>query len=152
MKQNKLFPWLGVILWMALIFYLSHQPATESAELSTGIMEIMKQAVALVIPQLPFDESVLHFLIRKGAHFFAYMILGILVFHALTKSNTTGVKRIWLTLVICVIYAITDEVHQLFVPGRSGEFTDVLIDSAGALVGVGVCQLVRKMIRFKNAR
>ncbi|UOE96563.1 VanZ family protein [Alkalihalobacillus sp. LMS39] len=152
MKQNKAVPWLCVILWMALIFYLSHQPATESAELSTGIMQIIKQAVVGVIPQLPFDESVLHFLIRKGAHFFAYMILGILVYHALTKSNIVGVKRFSFTLMICVVYAITDEVHQLFIPGRSGEVTDVLIDSAGALVGIGVCQLVRKMIRFKNAR
>ncbi|WP_368503206.1 VanZ family protein [Alkalihalophilus sp. As8PL] len=141
--------WVSVFLWMALIFYLSHQPATKSAELSSGIMEWIVAVVEIVVPTIHQHLDMLHLIIRKGAHFFAYLILGILVIHALRGRRPTGYRRVLLALTICVLYAISDEVHQLFVPGRSGEVTDVLIDSAGASVGIGM-YLIAQTIKRKR--
>lgn len=137
MLKGKRIAWTLVILWMALIFYLSHQPATESNELSTGITEIIITTVENLIPNAEFDISGLHHIVRKNAHFIAYFILGILVINALRVSGVRGYRSMVLALGICVLYAISDEVHQLFIPGRSGEVSDVLIDSAGASVGIG---------------
>lgn len=134
-----------VILWMALIFYLSHQPATESNELSTGITEIIITTVENLFPNAEFDIRGFHHMVRKNAHFIAYFILGVLVINALRISGVRGYQSVVLALGICVPYAISDEMHQLFIPGRSGEVSDVHIDSAGASVGIGVYLVIGRM-------
>jgi VanZ family protein len=80
-------------------------------------------------------------ILRKNAHYFAYLVLGILVINALRISGVKGWRVCVLALGICVLYAVSDEVHQLFVPGRGGQVRDVLIDSAGATVGLGLYQV-----------
>lgn len=78
----------------------------------------------------------LHHFIRKNAHFFIYLILGVLVKYALNSTGISGFKSIVISLLICVAYAFTDEIHQLFVPGRGGQLSDVGIDSCGAGLGI----------------
>ena len=135
--RRRVISWLLVILWMGVIFYLSHQQAVESNSLSTGITE----RIVAIIERVAFgiEVDLVHFnhLIRKSAHFFAYLVLGILVSNALNSHGYAGFKLFWVAMGICVLYAISDEVHQLFVPGRAGQVRDVLIDSAGAVVGIG---------------
>ncbi|OLO38071.1 VanZ family protein [Alkalihalophilus pseudofirmus] len=148
----KIFAWTAVILWMTLIFYLSHQPATVSSELSEGITEVILTTVEKVVPHVNFDLGTFNHLVRKNAHFFAYMILGMLTLNALRRSGVVGYRSMGWTLFICILYAISDEVHQLFVPGRSGEVRDVLIDTAGAIVGIGMYWLVAKLMRRRSTR
>ncbi|WP_339226911.1 VanZ family protein [Oceanobacillus sp. FSL K6-2867] len=134
--MHKTLSWAAVILWMGLIFYLSHQPAAESSELSTGVTEIVLSIIEKMVPNEGLDVNRIHHLIRKNAHFFIYFFLGMLVLYALRKSKGTGYQTIGLAMLICVLYAISDEVHQLFVPGRGAQVMDVLIDSGGASVGI----------------
>lgn len=129
-------PWLLVVLWMALIFYLSHQPATESNSLSTGITERVVAIIERVTSDIDFDVRNFNHIVRKNAHFFAYLILGVLVSNALKNNGIKGSNRFIIALLICVLYAISDEVHQLYVIGRAGQVKDVIIDSAGAIVGI----------------
>jgi len=150
MRINKMPSWTAVIVWMALIFYLSHQPATQSNELSSGITNFIVKAVENVAPNLDFDISGFNYLVRKNAHFIAYLILGVLTFNALRVSGGRGARSVVIALGICVLYAISDEVHQLFIPGRSGEVKDVLIDSAGASVGIGVSLVIARIINHRN--
>jgi VanZ family protein len=145
MSMKQVISWLSVLLWMSLIFYLSHQPAAESTELSAGVMQLLLASFEVMIPFIQINIDSLHFLIRKGAHFTAYFILGILLIHALRTSGTAGMKAALMALLLSVLYAVTDEIHQLFIPGRSGEVRDVLIDSVGAAVGIGFYLLYRKM-------
>lgn len=125
---KKIFPWILVVLWMSIIFYLSHQPATSSNKLSSGITEWIIMTIERIVPNLNFDLRNLNHIIRKNAHFIAYLILGVLV--------VNGNKHTRLAFLICVLYAISDEFHQLFVPGRAGQIKDVFIDSVGAFVGI----------------
>lgn len=152
---NKLLPWTLVILWMALIFLFSHQPATKSSELSSSITEKIINIIEVVAPSSDNRPSHidLDHLLRKGAHFIIYLILGILVSNSIMKSNVV-IKRncILLALLICILYAISDEVHQLFIPGRSGEIKDVLIDSIGALVGILLMNKLSKPFIYHNKR
>ncbi len=130
---------------MALIFYLSHQPATQSASLSGGVMEQVIKLVEKIVPSVKFDSQLLHYMIRKSAHFFAYLVLGVLVANSLRTMDSISLTRTQLVLsaiLICVLYAISDEVHQVFVPGRAGQIKDVFIDSAGATVGIGILSLL----------
>jgi|SRR5699024_940462 len=145
-KQSKLISWIPVILWMALIFYLSHQPASSSNELSSGVMDVFLNAITTVT-SIDIDLGIFHHLIRKSAHFFAYFILGFLVINALKRHMPIKWKGVFLSLVICILYASSDEVHQLFILGRSGEVRDVFIDSTGSATGITVYILLGKIFR-----
>ncbi|MGV8149990.1 MAG: VanZ family protein [Alkaliphilus sp.] len=125
--------WLAVLLWMALIFNLSSQPANQSNKLSEGVTKIIVDTVERVAPSTDFDLSRLNHIVRKNAHFFAYLVLSLLVMNAVRRTGGSDIK---LTLLICVLYAISDETHQIFVPGRSAQVSDILIDGVGAVVGI----------------
>lgn len=135
MKRKNLY-WILAILWMALIFYLSHQPVTESNRISTGITEKIVSMVDIDTGDTRLNMITFNYLVRKGAHFMAYFILGILTLNGLKGNKIYGFKGIALALFICVLYAMSDEVHQLFVPGRSGQISDVILDSVGAITGI----------------
>ncbi len=136
--MKKILYWAAVILWMALIFFLSSQVAEQSNQLSTGITEAIVNTIEKIIPDSEYAVEGLNHIVRKNAHFIAYLVLGALTVNALRSSGVHGYKGIIAALIICVIYAASDEIHQLFVPGRGGQVTDVLIDSAGALIGSGI--------------
>ncbi|MEN1967797.1 VanZ family protein [Lentibacillus sp. N15] len=142
--------WAAVVVWMAIIFYLSHEPASDSNELSTGVLDAVVSVVEKVAPHSEFNMVEFHHIIRKCAHFLAYLLLGMLVFHALRRSGMYGYRITLIALLTSVLYASTDEVHQLFVPGRSGEIRDVLIDSAGACVGIGMALLVVRRLKRRK--
>ena len=89
------------------------------------------------------NEDLLHFLFRKGAHFGVYAVLGVLSLRAFQISGYSGKRSIFYGWMLATLYAGTDEYHQTFIPGRSGEMTDVMIDSIGAMTGVGFYLLVK---------
>lgn len=142
MRRKRVVAWLLVLVWMGCIFYLSHQPASESSKLSAGVMATILQVVQAIIP-LSVEVSTFHLFIRKGAHFFAYFLLGILLYRSLWGKW----QHFLVALFIAFLYAISDEVHQLFIPGRSGEVRDVLIDSAGAATGILLYILLLRVLR-----
>lgn len=148
----KLLSWVAVIIWMAIIFYLSHQPATTSSEISSGITKVIINTIETITPDQDFNVGAFHHYVRKNAHFFAYLVLGILVLNALRRSNMIGYRGVLTALLIAVLYAISDEVHQLFIAGRSGEARDVLIDSAGASIGIVVWKGLEKIVGRKKRR
>ena len=122
--------WVAVAVWMGVIFFLSSQTGGESAGLSARIVEGLNE----VLPGA--DVDALGVIVRKGAHVTEYAILGALLAWAFRGRSGWAIP-------VGVAYAVTDEVHQLFVPGRAGQAGDVLIDSIGVLLGVGVVALIR---------
>ena len=147
--KNKIISWLLVILWMALIFNLSNKLAIESNKMSKGITQTIVETLEKVAPNSDIDIEIFNNILRKNAHFFAYLVLGVLVVNGLRNSGIIGYRAFGLAILICVLYAISDEIHQLFVPGRGGQIKDVIIDSAGAVFGIGV-YMVLKSIRKKG--
>lgn len=140
---------LLLIGWMGLIFYLSHQTAAESGNLSGGLIE---SAVKLFFPDASesFIAQVIssaEFWVRKLAHFCIYVVLGTLSFLTMVSYGSVPfVLRCFSSLLISALYALSDEYHQTFISGRSGELRDVLIDSAGALTGILFCSAVYGLI------
>lgn len=140
-----------VFIWMGLIFYLSHQPASDSSALSGSLVQKFIAMVEVVTSITLSDHDWMYYGIRKGAHLFAYFLLAILTLFACRQTRVDRSKHGVIALVICVVYASTDEFHQLFIPGRSGEVTDVLIDTIGASIGIILFFIVEKGIRtFMN--
>jgi VanZ family protein len=154
--KRKLFvvclSWAGVLIWMAVIFHLSAQVAEESDRLSKGVAEIIAETIEKIAPEAELNTESFNHIIRKNAHFTAYLVLGLLVTNGLHRIGTGGLKRILTAFTICVLYAISDEVHQLFVPGRGGQVTDVLIDSAGICIGVAVYETIHRFIAHRRRK
>lgn len=89
--------------------------------------------------------------IRKLAHFSIYTVLGITTMLHMFTYSISKYKKMGSSLVIGMLYAISDEIHQLFVPGRSGQITDVCIDTIGVLFGISIVLVVQSMIRKVKA-
>ena len=147
-RFKKIISWMLVAGWMGLIFYLSHQTGEGSGSLSGSITERIIAFLRLDNVDIDF----LHFLVRKGAHLFSYFVLGILLVNAFRMSGMVAGKYYYLSLAICVIYGMTDELHQLLVPGRSGQVRDVLIDSVGALIGIFAYKIFLKVVGFAEEK
>lgn len=115
--------WIPVVLWGAVIFTLSTSAFTAA---NTG--RIIDPILRWLLPGISAASvDVCHTLIRKAAHFTEYAIL----FWLLVRGPMA--QRPHLALMLCVVYALTDEGHQAFVPGRTASLYDVALDSSGAL-------------------
>lgn len=126
--------------WMGIIFYLSHQPAAQSDHLSMGIAERLIEKISHWLPGREVEFKAFHHFVRKNAHFVAYFLLGIFVLGGL---NRTPIKhKVKWTFLVGVLFAASDEFHQLYVPGRSGQVSDVILDTCGVLCGIGVYKLL----------
>lgn len=120
----------------------SNQPAKQSQGTSNSVIHMMLE-VGQKITNINLSEEQatkitenMSFMIRKTAHFTVYLILGILVTLLGTRYSLTIKDLLIISILICIFYACSDEFHQLFVNGRSGELRDVLIDSSGSSLGI----------------
>lgn len=127
--------WLAVILVMGIIFMLSAEHAAQSDHLSLGFSAFIVKMMEKLMPGIGWQASEINGLVRKGAHFIAYLVLGTLTINACRRSSLTMRKAGLMAFILCLLYAGLDEWHQYFVPGRSAQVWDVLLDSSGALLG-----------------
>jgi len=134
--------WFLVILWMSVIFYMSSQHAVASDSMSKGVTKLIIQFVSVIYPlDIEVDTTQLwvdrfNHTVRKMAHVTEYLILGVLVANAYKKSGVRGYKLLMYSLILCFVYAASDEFHQYFVPGRGPGWSDVMLDSFGAALGI----------------
>lgn len=137
---KKVVLWVVVILTCLMIFNFSSKKGTNSYEQSKSISKKVENIVSGITDEEPSKTTMdnIHKVIRKQGHFIEFAFLGILVF-LLTLSYDFSIKKsIIITLTFVLFYAITDEIHQLFVEGRSGRVIDVLIDFLGCVVGIAL--------------
>lgn len=145
--MKRIISWVLVILWVLVIFSFSSQKASDSDALSKNITKEVIDKVESVVKESRFTVEELNHYIRKSAHFFNYMILGILIVLALSNENIENIKGLLISILICLLVSILDEFYQSFVPGRGPGILDVFIDMTGALAGMLLCQLILKYLR-----
>lgn len=139
--KKKLFYGFLCILWMLVIFNFSSAQGEESSGLSDRIVALLHE----LIPMIPNQDTTI-FLVRKLAHFSEYAILGMLYVLFLNSFSITVKKMVLLSVVCVVLYAASDEFHQLFIAGRSGQVKDVLIDSGGGCFGILLGTLLQQYL------
>lgn len=137
MKTKRLILLLLIIVWAVAVFLLSNQTGGDSSGFSRKIVEIFTKNEEVINVVEPY--------IRKLAHFSEYAFGGIL-FIALFATYKWSDRRIMTTAILLGIwYAITDEVHQMLVPGRHGSIFDVYLDSLGFSTGVCIMMVIVKI-------
>ena len=124
-------------------------PAPESSKTSLAFTKQIITGVSNVMHSDLKEEEIqkkavgYHKLVRKYAHFFLYLLLGFLMMPAVFIFSRKGepFKYLLIALLLCAVCAAGDEIHQIFVPGRSCELRDVLIDIAGSSLGCAVSSM-----------
>jgi VanZ family protein len=145
--------WLPLVLWMAVIFCMSTD-AGSTAHSSRILGSVLRWLHADISQEA---INTVHLCMRKGAHLSEYALLSILLLRALWALKRWQMRKFQYALVALLLaagYAATDEFHQAFIPGRESCLRDVLIDTCGALVGlgfVGVGLKVREWWRRRQA-
>lgn len=151
MLGNKYTRWLCVTLtlaWMCLIFCLSAQSASDSSKTSGVLVETFAKLLGIIRGTERY--SILTTVIRKLAHLSEFAVLGALCRLSLLHFGLSKRVGFLLAIGISALYAVTDEIHQLFVVGRACRFTDVCIDSLGALLGIAFVTLIIYLLRRKK--
>lgn len=142
-KRFKVRYFIPSIIIMIIIFCFSKQNGNDSGALSIAIVNVIRR----IFPS--FDNiDLLHLLIRKAAHMSEYALLAGSYYYGLSKNNITHTHII--SIILCFIYACSDELHQLLVSGRAGRFIDVLIDTSGAIVMILLIIIVRRFYVQNN--
>lgn len=119
--------------------------ADESAVWNVDLSMVVPHFEDKTVEQQETMARRIEFPVRKVAHMTEYAILALLLLGMITKDRIT---RKQLLAVICLVaaYAATDEYHQLFVPGRSGQVRDVVIDTVGGTLGLGAWLAVHRLL------
>ena len=147
--------WLLVVLWMGIIFRFSAQKAEDSDRTSGEVVNWLVPSVDQGVLAMPAEEQPAYvanwtFMVRKSAHFILFTGMGVLAFAAF--SVDLAARRAFpAALALGTGWAVLDEIHQLFVPGRVCEFRDICIDTAGVLLGAALLLLVLRLIRRRKA-
>lgn len=150
MEKRRVIAGVLALLWMCMIFAFSAQESEESSEVSGTFSQQIVSAAGKFF-HLNLNDEDLHRIaetiekpVRKAAHMTEYAVLSVLIYIWIGKWKHA--------IAFATLYAASDELHQRFVPGRAGRLGDVMIDSAGAVLGVLIFIGVKKCIIFLRNR
>lgn len=151
--KSKLLLYLTILItliWMVIIYSFSASPSEESNSKSK---EIIRYVVEIVHKEkskkeIELEVNKLNKPVRKIAHASVYFVLANFLNSLLCtiKKNKLKLCNI-ISVIICFIYACTDEFHQTFVTNRTGQISDVLIDTFGAIIGCLVFNFIYKKVK-----
>lgn len=143
----KVLAWIFVILWMITIFTFSSQTGSESGEMSQQIVIF----ISILLGGITNEGFVfLSEAIRGVAHGMEYMILSLLCYRALSLQRLEKETIITIAFSVSAFYAITDELHQYFIPDRATQISDFIIDCFGAGVGILIGNQLRKKYNLRK--
>ena len=157
--KNKVIRYSALVLivsLMCVIFYFSAQPADLSNETSDGVID---QLLSVFYPRYNnLDEFAqqdivitLVLPVRALAHFSEFFLLGALSFVFLsTFSGILKNHRLLFSFLFGLLYSVSDEVHQLFVPGRACQFSDICVDAFGVFIAIMICAMFSRIWRRKR--
>ncbi len=144
-----------IILICALIFSMSAKNGDASNNISGSFIRTVVDFLNKDFKNLPTDEQLLiinnyQFFVRKAAHFSIYAALGFFAVGFLdTFIKFRYLKAAVCSLLFVFLYAVSDEIHQLFTLDRSGQITDVILDSCGGIFGIILMSLIVRAV-LKN--
>lgn len=138
--MKKYLKFIILILWMTIIFYLSSQPSSDSTNTTNVIVNRLFYIYKLLLNSnitIDLFSNYIFTPLRKLAHFSEFAILAMLFYININNDN-----KVIYSFVLSLIYSISDEIHQLFVPGRFCSIGDIVIDACGIIFGLFLIHLI----------
>jgi VanZ family protein len=156
--MKRMLSWLPAVFLMIIIFVFSSKPAEISGQSSLEITEFVYSTYESFTGQAKSDEDRiktlenLDYFVRKGAHITEFAVLAVAIAWPLWLSSLKGYRLAAITIGLTAFYAASDEFHQTFIPGRSGEIRDVMIDTIGAVLGYIAFYIIIKFFNNRKQR
>jgi len=155
-KRNLIFKRVLFLIMLSLAFYIIFNFSAQNGEISGSLSKWVTEFIVNIISKIKtMDISTklyyiekLHPIIRKLAHFGIYNAVGFSIMGFMCTFDMKNIYKFIISFSVGVIYAITDEIHQYFIPGRVASAIDVCIDSAGVLTGIFI--LIVLIIFFES--
>ncbi|MGE5330013.1 MAG: VanZ family protein [Deltaproteobacteria bacterium] len=148
--KKIVFYWGLVLIWMCVIFLFSSNPAQKSDNQSLFVIEMINKAANSLGFQGELLDDSWNYFIRKIAHGWEYAVLCMLLYLAVSALGFADKKLFLSALLICMLYAVTDEIHQMFVPGRAAKVMDVMIDTSGGFLGLVFMKIIEVLWHKKR--
>lgn len=150
MKIKNILNIILIIIWLFIIFSFSAEDATKSEHRSDEVIinaveTITREEIPENQRQKIIDEYIV--IVRKSAHFFLYFILAIIVFTLYKRIFGLNSKTFIYTIIFCFIYACSDEIHQLFINGRTARIFDVFVDTTGAILSTTLLTIFSLLLK-----
>lgn len=153
MKKVYVFNIILVLISMLTIFLFSSETANNSTNTSKIVV---KEVVSVVVKdeskiqkvEKKIDDNIV--IVRKTAHLIEFFLLGFLFINVIKDYKKLSWKFIIISIIFCLLYACSDEFHQMFISGRSAKVLDVAIDTFGASLGILSYYLIYYKYRIKN--
>ena len=147
--KRKFISWILIALWCGVIFFMSSRNGSDSSAMSMFTVHALERLITVLFGSLIFPVP--EHLVRKAAHIFEYLVLGILLLSGFFSEKKPRKSTIY-ALLAGALYAASDETHQIFIPGRTASPIDVGIDTFGVLAGIAVSYTwLRRRYRIKRA-
>lgn len=150
MKKKSIIMIVLVVAWMGLIFKFSSEPGNISSNKSASVLKALQGISNTLSNEKKKTGFGYTISIRKTAHVCSYLILSILIFTASTYIIKSQLRSYRNAFIISFIYAVSDEVHQLFIPGRTATVRDVFIDMSGVVMGMCIVGIVLSIYKHKS--
>jgi len=153
-KKGKGIIALCILLFLFVVMFLfSSQNGTGSSSLSMKVTRVIAKVTFfnyddMTLSQQTFIVKELNYFIRKVAHFMIYMIIGMCSYYILYALIENIRKKALVACVMCFVYALSDEIHQFFVPGRDFKVTDIIIDMFGVVIGMIMLRVLFIVIEY----
>lgn len=147
--QIKIINIILIVIWMGTVFNFSSEKGEESSQTSRKVTAAVVQTISnkTIEENEPLIDKI-EKIIRKLAHYTIYTAGGFLIMNYADTTNTKIKKKIVGSIVFGSGYAVTDELHQFFVSGRSARVFDVGIDTLGIITGILIYLVIRKFIKI----
>ncbi|MFT5874041.1 MAG: VanZ family protein [Clostridium sp.] len=147
LKRKTIVKIIICVIWVSVIFYngtrqgeVSQRSSKEVIKIATMVMNIPTDIDG---PSIKFSD--VNYFVRKNAHFFQYFILSILICAAIKEFNLNKWSEIFLLLFILLLFPVIDEFIQKYIPGRTSNIFDVIIDFGGGILGLTISIIMHKM-------
>lgn len=153
--MKKIILYSLLIIWMTIIFIFSNQKGNESTSSSSRFINTFIDIYEKISnnkldnQKKEYLNQKLSYPVRKLAHLTVYLILGVLICNIVLLYDLDIKKIILISILFCMMYAVSDEIHQMFVSGRDGRVLDVAIDTIGSIVGILFTLVISKNFHNK---
>lgn len=143
-RKNLIFKRVLFFIMLAITFYMIFSFSAQDAELSGSLSRNVTEFIVKIISKIKTMDVTMQFnlieklhpIIRKFAHFSIYTIVGFSVMGFMCTFDMKNIFKLLISFGVGIIYAISDEIHQYYIPGRCASIMDVCIDTLGVLTGI----------------
>ena len=138
-KRKIIVSVLLCVIWLGVIFYNGTRQGEISQNTSKEVINIAGNLVHVsetTKARLNIKFSDINFYVRKNAHFFQYLVLSILLCAAVSKFKLYKSSKIFLLLFLLLLFPVMDEFIQKYIPGRTSNVADIVIDFSGGILGM----------------